>query len=965
MKVAMGSRPEPATLVVTPEMAREKRLPVPGEQFGGYRIVRELGRGGMGAVFEAEHLESGRRVALKVLSHQLDSPDARARFLREGRLAASINHPNSVYVFGTDEIEGTPVIVMEMVAGGTLQQRVERYGRLAPAAAVDAILQVIAGLEAAQAIGILHRDIKPANCFEDADGMVKVGDFGLSISTEARAETNLTVQGAFLGTPAFCSPEQLRGDELSVRSDIYSVGVTLYYLLTGRTPFEGRNMVQLLANVIEQPAQSPRAVCPDIAPPLAAAVLRCLAKQPGDRFKSYEELRQALVRFSSDAPVPAPLPVRLLAGIIDVTVFSALGAALTFGVLGGVLMRPFDVELRGFFALMAGGLAVWLLYYGITEGVWGASLGKALCRLRVIGKNRTAPGMPRAVLRAAIFIVTPVLPYWILFEMDPRRAFHSGGDLLHIGISLSYYALVALLFSTARQRNGLAAVHDLLSATRVVRHGIRPARPALRSIETAAGKNDAGPKVGPYHVIEPIGAGGEWLLGYDTRLLRKVWIRVSSPGAPPFPAPLRSVGRVGRLRWISGRRTPDEAWDAFEGITGEPLLALIKKPQPWTSVRFWLLDLATELAAAERDGTLPPVLALDRVWITAEGRAKLLDFAAPGLPRSNGPPPVLAAPTPFLVAVARSALAGDANTAFNTADIRQPLPLHAQSFLRQLGSNAAPAAAVTLLNPLLYRVAVMSRARRAALAAGCISFPLLAALAASFGMRMLEQWQRAQPNIMELAQILNTRAAYRMPWMSHVPKISDETFGVFIAHHYAQVITNADWNTLYAVSMIQGEKRAFAERALAEYTNATPAQINQSEAAIKPMLPSANYRLPMHEPWFVLLIAGISLAFYVAVPALIAALIFRGGLVLLAAGTAIVRNDGTRASRLRVFWRSIVTWSPVFVILASTAVIKRALGADGAAVAATAMLAILTAVSLLLPDRGLADRLAGTRLVPR
>ena len=140
------------TEVITrnPAQVRSRGLPRPGEQFGHYRIVRLLGEGGMGAVFDAEDLESGRRVALKVLSQTLDSPEARQRFFREGRTAASINHPNSVYVFGTEEIGGTPTIAMELVAGGTLQDRVREQGPLQVAEAVDSVLQIIAGLEAAR-----------------------------------------------------------------------------------------------------------------------------------------------------------------------------------------------------------------------------------------------------------------------------------------------------------------------------------------------------------------------------------------------------------------------------------------------------------------------------------------------------------------------------------------------------------------------------------------------------------------------------------------------------------------------------------------------------------------------------------------------------------------------------------------------------------------------------------------------
>ncbi len=134
------------------------------------------------------------------------------------------------------------------------------------------------------------------------DGTVKIGDFGLSISTAVRTEPALTATGAFLGTPAFASPEQLRGEELNARSDMYSVGATLFYLLTGRTPFEAKNTVQLLATVLEQRAPSPAKFRPDLPQGLARAVLRCLEKQPGDRFKNYQELRQAIAPYGSLAP---------------------------------------------------------------------------------------------------------------------------------------------------------------------------------------------------------------------------------------------------------------------------------------------------------------------------------------------------------------------------------------------------------------------------------------------------------------------------------------------------------------------------------------------------------------------------------------------------------------------------------------------------------------------------------------
>src|SRR5678815_5399280 len=277
LKAGMGTQPVvgPGGTVALPLTETASRaMPQPGEKFGHYRIVRLLGAGGMGAAFEADDLDSGRRVALKVLSHKLDSPEARERFFREGRLAASINHPNCVYVFGTEEIGGTPAIAMELVPGGTLQNRLDARGPMPVGEAVDATLQIIAGLEAAQSIGILHRDIKPSNCFRDADGTVKIGDFGLSISVNIRIEPALTAAGAFLGTPAFSSPEQLRGDELNARSDMYSVGATLFYLLTGHMPFEGDNVVQLLATVLEKRPPSPRKFRSNIPNGLARVILR-------------------------------------------------------------------------------------------------------------------------------------------------------------------------------------------------------------------------------------------------------------------------------------------------------------------------------------------------------------------------------------------------------------------------------------------------------------------------------------------------------------------------------------------------------------------------------------------------------------------------------------------------------------------------------------------------------------------
>src|SRR5207247_1331217 len=235
-------------------------------------------------------------------------------------------------------------------------------------------------------------------------------------------------------------------------------------------------------------------------------------------------------------------------------------------------------------------------------------------------------------------------------------------------LGLSIYVVIALLFVTARRANGFAAVQDLLTKTRVVSRAAVISRPMLPASELPPPAAESAVTIGPYHVLETLTefAGEKWFLAYDLKLFRKVWIRMVGPERPPVPLPLRNLGRVGRLRWLTGKRSPEENWDAFEALSGRPFLELLGKPQPWSELRYWLHDLATEISASEKDGTLPE-LALDRVWITADGRAKLLDFPAPSLaakseirnPKSETNPNAQAQTAQyFLGQVAAAALAG-------------------------------------------------------------------------------------------------------------------------------------------------------------------------------------------------------------------------------------------------------------------------------------------------------------------
>jgi hypothetical protein len=980
LKLAMETQPVPGaggTVTLPGTGTNFRGLPQPGEQFGHYTIIRALGAGGMGAVYEAEDLESGRRVALKVLSHRLDSPDSRERFFREGRLAASINHPNSVYIFGTEEVGGTPVIAMELVSGGTLQERVRARGPLPIGEAVDCVLQIIEGLSAAQRIGILHRDVKPSNCFIGEGGAVKIGDFGLSISTAVRTEPALTATGAFLGTPAFCSPEQLRGEELNVHSDMYSVGATLFYLLTGRTPFDVPNMVQLLAIVLEQRSPSPRKFRPEVPQGLAKVVLRCLEKQPGERLKSYADLAQALAPYSSTAPTPATMSLRFLAGVVDMVLLCGLAMVINLSAFGSPMAYMEQVMQLSSKALvcMLEFICVATLYYALFEGLWGASAGKALCRLRVVGPSRNAPGFTRAWLRALVYVVPPLVPYWATFGTNPK-AYMSASQLTQMLLGFSIYGVIALLFVTARRRNGFAAVQDLLTKTRVVSRAALTSRPVLPASDASPPSVESAITIGPYHVLQALteSAGETWFLAYDLKLLRKVWIRVVSPGTEPVPVQLRCLGRVGRLRWLTSKRSPDENWDAFEALTGQSFAELIGDPQPWREVRYWLHDLATEISAAEQDGTLP-ALGLDRVWITGEGRAKLLDFPAPGpdgksetrnpKAESNLLPPTQTAQG-FLAEVAAAALEGiGAASAKAAGDVVVPLSLHARAFLKGLPQMAGADAVAAALKPLLCRVAAVSRLRRAALVAGCIVFPVIVCALAPLMMIFMQDLTRKNPGLMELNTLLQMRTSGRFWGGKNTQLPADCEFAIYIAHHYRGFITNeASWSSPFVLSLVKGDGRKFAEQSVAEHPEPTEAEIKEADAALERFVPKHQFFGEKLPPWLPAIVMVGALLFYVGVPALIATLLFRGGLVLLIAGVTFVRKDGQRASRLRLLWRAIVTGSPLFLafVLSIVAISQHLNWGPWLALGIPGLLAVL---SVALPKRGLQDRLAGTWPVPR
>jgi uncharacterized RDD family membrane protein YckC len=446
-------------------MAAPEPLP-PGTRLAHYEVRGVLGAGGMGTVYLAHDTALDRPVALKVLRPEIaDDPGLVDRFTRESRAAARVSHPNLTHVHFVGADGGRPFFAMEYCPGATLEAAVKSGGPFPLERGLDALAQAARGLAAAHGAGVVHRDVKPSNLMVLPDGTVKVTDFGLAKSLRGDVEAS---GGRIQGTPTYMSPEQVRGKPVDARTDVYLLGLTAWWLFTGRPPFEAENVGAMIDAQLNRPLPPLSSARPGLPPALGALLARMCAKEPAARPGTMEEVVRALEALRPRPLYPGPILGRGVATAIDgVLVLMAWGGA-GFVLVQGLALAGIDIQHRFedpdgavVFGPPAGVsralfLLTLLLLAAGMEKRFGTTAGKVSLHLGVVRADGTPAGWGALLLRFAA-----KYPSAILLALPVGGA---NWAILLLGLQAFAFSLGALWYFLASGRT----VGDVLSGTRVV-----------------------------------------------------------------------------------------------------------------------------------------------------------------------------------------------------------------------------------------------------------------------------------------------------------------------------------------------------------------------------------------------------------------------------------------------------------------------------------------------------------------
>lgn len=439
--------------------------------YGHFRIDRRLGTGGMGAVYRALDTSLQRYVAVKVLKNANQCADDRAAtMLREAVAQARLNHPNVVTIYYVGRQAEEPFLAMELLSGPTLAERLKSEGFIPYGEAIRYAIQVASALEHAAQFGIIHADIKPANLIVAGQGRIKLSDFGLS-----RIQHSEDQKQTISGTPAYVAPELIRGEALSIQSDMYALGITLFELVFGRSPYEpnGTSVRERMEVHLTAPIAFPASLPTSIPVEFKAVIQRLLAKEPKERYSTFAELIADLKHIEPVSTTTAGLALRGMAYAIDQLALLLCISPFAFTIF---LLNNSEFAGSGYQWLVPIvaflSLIVPAIYLSVTFRGW-RSIGRYLFQLRIVEENglpaRREQLVTREVLRNAFAWFFPLLLYVNpTITVDSNFETYNGRDLMVRILEVVLVLFIAVDWGTTLLLKGRKSLHDYLCHSRVV-----------------------------------------------------------------------------------------------------------------------------------------------------------------------------------------------------------------------------------------------------------------------------------------------------------------------------------------------------------------------------------------------------------------------------------------------------------------------------------------------------------------